>query len=205
METQEERKSIKNYKQKTIQGITGLSMFNFSPEENKRGSRRIRFSITGEKLKSSSSSRRSANSIETFSSDSNNQVGDTLTGLEAVRHAFLSDKKNHFLRCTMLTLAAKRSKKQIKQTDKLLAYQHNFFKKRGKKPTIDDIIALGNAIKRFSNKIHQLYDITNKKKISAFLKWKLVAFGFRKQLMKQLNVHFEQKFESSYKRAKKRI
>lgn len=163
----------------------------------RRPSRALYHSITD-----SETSRRDVNSIETFSDTSDG--GDRLKGLEAVRHAYLCDKKNHFLRCTMLTLAEKRSQKQVKQTDKLLAYQEQFFKRRGKKPTIDDIISLGNAIKKFSNCIHALYEKTNKKKISYFLKWKLTAFGFRKQLMKQLNSHFEEKFEKSYKRAKKR-
>lgn len=174
----------------SMQSLRQRSRRNRRPRSNSKGN-------SG----SNSNSRRSARSIDTF--NDSQEDGETLKGLEAVRHAYLCDKRNHFLKCTMLTFAEIRSKKETKQTDRLLAYQEEFFKKRGKKPSIDDIISLGNAIKHFTNQVHKLYDMLNKKKISCFLKWKLMAFGYKKQLMKQLHFHFERKFELSYKRAKK--
>ena len=103
----------------------------------------------------------------------------------------------------MLTLAANRSRKEVKKTDKLLMFQQQFFSKRKIKPTIDDIICLGNTIKKFSNRMNMLYDWTQKKKVAYFLKWKLWAFGYQFELMRQVNSQFEKSFEMSYRKSKK--
>lgn len=149
--------------------------------------------------------KRGVDSVGTFDSDKSdkNSDGEVMQGLDAVRHAYLCDKKNHFLKCMMLSLAAKRSKKDVKKTDKLMQFQTQFFERRKIKPTIDDIICLGNTIKKFSNRMNMLYDWTQKKKVAYFLKWKLYSFGYQHELMRQVNLYFEKGFELSYRKAKK--
>lgn len=155
--------------------------------------------------KGSLNEKRDADSIGTFDSSLSNvnSEGELLQGLDAVRHAYLCDKNNHFLKCMMLSLAAKRSRKDVKKTDKLLQFQDMVFTKRKIKPTIDDIICLGNTIKKFSNRMNMLYDWTQKKKVACFLKWKLWAFGYQFELMRQVNSQFEKSFEMSYRKSKK--
>lgn len=84
----------------------------------------------------------------------------------------------------VLTLAGKKSKREVKKSDKILNFQDHFFKKRGIQPTIDDIIVLSNTIKKFSNRLNMIYDWTQRKKVSYFLKWKLFSFGYKRELMR---------------------
>lgn len=108
------------------------------------------------------SSKLSPNSVGTFTDSSEGEGKENLKGLEAVRIAYLADKKNHLLKCMMLDLAGKRSQKQdipiVK--DSLVEFQEKFFKRRGIKPNIDDVIRLGNAIKKFSIQANRMYNWT---------------------------------------------
>jgi hypothetical protein len=102
-------------------------------------------------------------------------------------------------------LAAKRSKKNIQSTskDNLVQFQERFFQKRGIKPSIDDVIGLGNSIKKFSIRVHKLYNWTEKRKVTYFLRWKLNTFGYQRELIKQVNSQLEQKMTKKYIKAKK--
>ena len=144
----------------------------------------------------------SVNSIDTFSAS--REDSEVLKGLDAVRQRFLTDKKNHFIKCQLLTLAEIRSKKGIKKKNNLLSYQEAYFKKRGVRPTIDDIVSLSNTLKIFGNRVHKLYDLMQRKKVLFFLRWKIKVFGYNYELMKQVNRHFEKTFQLSYKKAKRR-
>ena len=42
--------------------------------------------------------------------------------IDAVKHAYLNDNKNHFLRCMVLTLAEKKAKREVKQNTKILSF-----------------------------------------------------------------------------------
>lgn len=58
----------------------------------------------------------SAGSIETFISTPESKMSQAthLCGLDAVKHAYLNDNKNHFLKCMVLTLAGEKSKREVK-------------------------------------------------------------------------------------------
>ncbi len=69
-----------------------------------------------EEHSTSSEDYKAPSSIGTFSDSSGRSSKEGLTGMDAVRHAYLGDKKNHFLKCTMLTLASKKKKRAIEQS-----------------------------------------------------------------------------------------
>ena len=104
----------------------------------KRGSEVLNYKIQTEEASNEEDSLHSVKSVDTFvSTPENENVVEQLTGLEAVRQAYLADNRNHFLKCMVHTLAEKKTKKLVQRNDKILNFQATFFIKRGIKPSID--------------------------------------------------------------------
>ena len=149
----------------------------------------------------------SVNSVGTFEDssveDSREMLPTGYTGLEAVKQAYMMDKRNHFLKCTMLTMTRLRSSRNTGNPDRMLVFQKQFFEERGIKPTLDDIITLSNLIKKFANQLTLVRSWASRKKVAFFLKWKLSTFGFKKELNKQVKTYFKKSLELGFKKERK--
>lgn len=77
---------------------------------------------------------------------------------------------------------------QIKfsNNDILFKIQQKYFERKGQKPSVEQLLKLGNTVKLFVKRVNKINDTINKKKYSSFLSWKLKTFGYQNEIKRKV-------------------